>query len=279
MVGFLCGFNHADFWRNLDGCSPSYLRLREHVTKGEGMIKRLAGFMLVGVLALGLVGCSGNSGTTSEPKDNNNSAEQAQSNEPQDLILADSNYVLSNGYVEYALEIQNPNDDYAADFVTVTVTSKHADGSIGFSDEWVVSNILPGSTSYWASQAGDGDTIESDNVEISLSVSDHNWNKTDQTMPADLYTFDNVTVAPGQFSGLTAKGEITLNEDFSYGTEDGESPMLVCILKDANGAIVAGFSGYMNSDLTVGTPSVFDIDSMFDAVEYTTAEMYANMWM
>lgn len=235
--------------------------------------------MLVGVLALGLVGCSGNSGTTSEPKDNNNSAEQAQSNEPQDLILADSNYVLSNGYVEYALEIQNPNDDYAADFVTVTVTSKHADGSIGFSDEWVVSNILPGSTSYWASQAGDGDTIESDNVEISLSVSDHNWNKTDQTMPADLYTFDNMTVAPGQFSGLTAKGEITLNEDFSYGTEDGESPMLVCILKDANGAIVAGFSGYMNSDLTVGTPSVFDIDSMFDAVEYTTAEMYANMWM
>ena len=122
---------------------------------------------MAGVLALGLVGCSGNSDATSEPKDNNNSAEQAQSNEPQDLILADSNYVLSNGYVEYALEIQNPNDDYVADFVTVTVTSKHADGSIGFSDEWVVSNILPGSTSYWASPAGDGDTLESDNVERS----------------------------------------------------------------------------------------------------------------
>ena len=55
--------------------------------------------------------------------------------------------------------------------------------------------------------------------------------------------------------------------------------MLVCILKDANGAIVAGFSGYMSSDLTVGTPSVFDIDSLFDVVDYATAEMYANMWM
>ncbi len=98
-------------------------------------------------------------------------------------------------------------------------------------------------------------------------------------MPSDLYTFDNVTVAPGQFNGLTAKGEITLNEDFSYGTTDGKSPMLVCILKDANCAIVTGFSGYMNSDLTVCSPSVFDIDSMFDVVDYAKAEMYANMWM
>lgn len=227
---------------------------------------------------MGLFGCSSSSNNNSEPRENNNSIKSTQSNEPQDLVLSDSNYVLSHGYVEYALEIQNPNEDYAADFVTVTVTSKHADGSIGFSDEWVVSNILPGSTSYWASQAGDGDTVESDTVEITLSVSERNWNKTDQTMPADLYTFDNVTVAPGQFGDLTAKGEVTLNEDFSFGIDDGKSPMLVCILKDANGSIVAGFSGYMNSDLAVGTPSVFDIDSMFDAVDYATAEMYANMW-
>ncbi len=243
------------------------------------MLKRVLGLMMAGVLAIGLFGCSNSSNTSSESKENNNSTEQAQSEEPQDLVLADSNYVISQGYVEYALEIQNPNANYAADFVTVTVTSKHADGSIGFSDEWVVSNILPGSTSYWASQAGDGDTVESDNVEISLSVSDYNWNKTDQTMPADLYTFDNVTVAPGQFGALAAKGEITLNEGFSFGTTDGGSPMLVCILKDANGSIVTGFSGYMNSDLTIGTPSVFDIDSMFDAVDYTTAEMHANMWL
>ncbi len=141
------------------------------------MLKRVLGLIMVGVLAFGLFGCSNSSNTNSEPKENNNSTEQAQSNEPQDLVLADSNYVLSQGYVEYALEIQNPNENYAADFVTVTVTSKHADGSIGFSDEWVVSNILPESTSYWASQAGDGDTIDSDIVEISLSVSDYNWKK------------------------------------------------------------------------------------------------------
>lgn len=245
------------------------------------MVKRVLGLMMAGVLTIGLFGCSNNPNnpnSTSEPKEITNSAEQAESNEPQELVLADSNYVLSHGYVEYALEIQNPNEDYAADFVTVTVTSKHADGSIGFSDEWVVSNILPGSTSYWASQAGDGDTVESDTIEISLSVNERNWNKTDQTIPNDLYTFDNVTVAPGQVNGLSAKGEVTLNDDFNIGTADGKSPMLVCILKDANGSIVAGFSGYMNSDLVVGSPSVFDIDSLFDAVDYATAEMYANIW-
>ena len=133
------------------------------------MVKRVLGLMMAGALVFGLFGCSGSSNATSESKENNNSTEQAQNSEPQDLILTDSNYVLSHGYVEYALGIQNPNENYAADFVTITVTSKHADGSIGFSDEWVVSNILPGGTSYWASQAGDGDTVESDTVEISLS--------------------------------------------------------------------------------------------------------------
>lgn len=261
----------------MDGLSA--FPLRDQEVKGERMVKRLLGLMLVVVFAFGLFGCSNSSSSTSESRENNNSTEQTNSHEPQDLILVDSNYVLHQGYVEFALEIQNPNESYAADFVTVTVTSKHADGSIGFSDEWVVSNILPGTTSYWANQAGDGDTVESDTVEISLSVNDYNWNKTEQTMPADLYTFDNVTVTSGQFGDLSAKGEITLNEDFNVGTTDGESPMLVCILKDADGAIVGGFSGYMSSDLTVGTPSVFDIDSIFDAIDYSAAEMYANMWM
>lgn len=243
------------------------------------MKKQLIAVIVACVLAFGMFGCSKAASNNSESRDNNNATQNAQSSTPQDLVVADSGYVISNGYVHYALEVQNPNTNFAASFANVTVTGKHADGSIGFSDEWVVSNIMPGSTTYWASQAGDGDTIETDTIDIKVSVNDNNWDRTDQTLPVDLYTFDNVSVAPAQYMGLKAKGEITLTEDYSVDYTDGKSPMLVCILKDANGSIVSGFSGYMSSDLTVGSPSVFDITSYFDVANYATAEMYANMWM
>lgn len=236
------------------------------------LVVSLMAVCLAGTLMI-MCGCSGSNSSGSS-----NSATKASANEPQDLILVDSNYVLSNGYVEYALEIENPNTNYSPDFVTIIVTGKHADGSIAFNDEWVISAILPGSTTYWASQAGDGDTVESDVIEIKLSVKDSDWEKTEQSAPADLYTFDNVTVTSSQFGGLSAKGEITLNDDIDAGFNDAKTPMIVCILKDADGKIVAGFDGFMYSNLSVGTPSVFDIDSMFDKVEYASAEMYANPW-
>lgn len=227
---------------------------------------------LIGMLVV-LCGCSGGNSSGA-----NNGSSGANANEPQDLVLVDSNYVLSNGNVYYALGIENPNTNYAPDFVTIIVTGKHADGSIAFNDEWVISTVLPGSTTYWASQAGGGDAVESDVIEIKLSVKDRDWEKTEQTLPADLYSFDNVSVTSSQFGGLSAKGEITLNNDVEIKFHDTKAPMIVCILKDADGKIVTGFNGYMNSELNVGTPSVFDIQSYFGKVDYATAEMYANPW-
>lgn len=235
------------------------------------MKKRIISLFAICTLAIVMCGCS-SSGSSSVGK--------VASSEPQELVVADSNYVIDDGgYVYYALEIENPNTDFAAEFATVTVTGKHADGSISFSDEWVISNLMPGSDTYWASQAGDGDVTESDTIEIKLSVDKDNWGKTDKALPEELYTFENVSVKKDQYGGLSAKGEITLTEDYKVGPQDAESPILVCVLKDADGKIITGFSGFMSSDLTVGDSSVFDIDSYFDAVKYSTAEMHANMWM
>lgn len=243
-------------------------------------MKKLLLIALGCLMSLMMFGCSsGNANSNGTSATNNNSTQAEQSNTPDELIVSDSNYTISeSGYVHYAVEIQNPNENYAAEFATITVTGKHADGTISFSDEWVISNLLPESTSYWANQAGDGDSVQGDTISFSVAVNDRNWSKSDQKMPTDLYTFDNVTVKTDQFDDLSAKGEITLNEDMTVGTNSVESPMLVCILKDANGKIVTGFSGYIYSDLKVGTSSVFDINSYFEAPEYSTAEMYANPW-
>lgn len=209
-----------------------------------------------------------------------NDVEVSSSNtdEPQDLIVADYNYVLSYGYVEYAVEIENPNTDYAAQYANIKITSRHEDGTIGFSEDWVVSTLAPGSTTYWAGQAGNGDTVETDTIEITVSVNEDNWTKPVKAMPENLYTFDNVSVVPDGLGYLTATGEITLNEDYSEDYWEANRPMLVCILKDAEGKIVAGFNGYQYEELKVGSPSIFDISSMFDAVDFATAEMHANLW-
>lgn len=58
-----------------------------------------------------------------------------------------------------------------------------------------------------------------------------------------------------------------------------KQPMIICVLKDANGKIVGGFDGFVDSELSEGQPYVFDIGLGFDAVEYDKAEMYANPWM
>lgn len=241
------------------------------------MKKGILIFIAVFVLVLGLCGCSSSSSSSSETSSSDPEAKES-NNEPQDLILKDYGYIINNGYVMYAVEIENPNTDWGADYANIVVTGKHKDGTIAFSDDWTIGNIMPGSDTYWASQAGDGDTVKSDDISIELTVDENNWQKTDEIIPENLYTFDNVTVKKDTFDYLTAKGEITLTQDFAIGSTDAFGPMYVCILKDDKGKIITGFNGYANSDLKVGKATVFDISSSFN-VKYKKAEMHANMWM
>lgn len=234
------------------------------------------------LLAVGLFGCSALATQgTSPSNEGSSSTTQTASGTPHDLVITDSNYTISSsGYVHYVVEITNPNDGFLSEYATIEVVGKHPDGTIAFSDDWVISGLTPGSTTYWANQAGGGDAIPEDTIEISLSVNDRNWTASKQTVPANLYTFDNLSAKPQSFgSGITVTGEITLTEDLTL--ESGHSltgPMLVCVLRDSAGKITAGFEGFMFKDLTTGKPTAFEISSTFDVGDYATAEMHANPW-
>ena len=39
-----------------------------------------------------------------------------------------------------------------------------------------------------------------------------------------------------------------------------------------------GYTTFTSGDLTVGEPKAFELESMFAAVDYATAEVYANPW-
>ena len=245
-------------------------------------MKRLAVVLFAALFAFAAIGCSGGSQAQSASASGSsaqNSAQAASAAQPKDLVLKDTGYVIDNGYVMYTVAIENPNDDYMADFANITITGKTADGKISFSDEWVVGGIMPGTTTYWASQAGKGGSVEGDVVEFDVSVNSNNWKRSEATIPADLYKFDNVTVSPKEYGGYQATGEITLTDaSVKAGMQDVTKPMLVCVLKNANGGIVGGFSGYLSKELSEGKATVFDISSYYDLPEFATAEMYANPW-
>ena len=193
------------------------------------------------------------------------------------LELVDYNYVLSNGYVKYVLAIHNPNEEFAPKFTNVKVVGRSPSGTITFSDDWTVGITLPGATTYWASQAGGGDVSEEDTIEISVSVDEDNWVKT--SLKDNFYAIDNASIATDKYDRFVVTGEITLLEDVDLpGTQDAKSPSIICVLKDADGGLVAGFNTYTSGDLIVGEPSAFEIDSMFEAVDFENAQVYANPW-
>ena len=194
-----------------------------------------------------------------------------------DLVLKDSSYVIQDGYVQYAMAIDNPNEEFAPHSVSVTVSGKAEDGTVSFSDDWMIGGLLPGSTTYWSGQAGSGNVAESDNVEIKISVDDDDWYKTAQKL--DFYQIDNVSTTTDSLGYIVVTGEITLKDAVELvDGHNAEKPMLVCVFKDAEGKLIAGSSTFTHSDLKVGEPSTFEVDSRFKDLDYATVEVYANPW-
>ncbi len=239
------------------------------------ILSALLGFMLI---TISISGCSGSTSNTEPLKEYNDASGSLLTETPTDLVLEDSNYtILSSGYVLFTLCIKNENKDIKADYAQIKITGKKKDGSIDFSDDWTIGGIMPQTTSYWASQAGDGTVDESDAIEISVSVNKDDWVRTSATVPDDLYVFSNVTVIPDDVIKIT--GEVTLKDD-SLESEFNNlySPMLICVLKDDKGKIVGGFNAFLNSELKPGEPYVFDVRSYSAFGDFAKADLYANPW-
>ena len=242
--------------------------------------KRVWFWIVIAAVVLALIGAfmngpgSGSSSSGTVTAGSGSQPREQGRNDIQPLTVVDSNYSLSSGYVKYVLEIQTTNTDYKALFAHVNIVGKTTDGSIRFSDDWTIGDIEPGTTTFWASQAGNGDSLETDTVEITVSVDDSDWIKSDG-VPENLYTITNTTVNTNPYGMITATGEITLNEE----GDTYRMPMIVVVLKDADGKLVGGFDGFIDSDLTVGTQSTFEVNNFAMHADYASYEVYANPWM
>jgi len=249
------------------------------------MKKRILCCLLMAAMAAaGLVGCGGNTTSSSgdakvEEKTEEKTTKQ---NEPVDLEITESSYTVDDeGMLRYTVCIENNNTNFRPQFAHVLATGKKPDGSIRFHDDWTIMGIQPDSTTYWTNIAGNGEVSEEDTIEITVTVNESDWERSNTVVPDDLYTFDNVNIGEREYFGTQVTGEITLTDDsLDLGSMVGPyRPMIVCILRDADGKLIGGFDGFLDTDMAVGNKSIFDFSSNHDMGEYASYELHVNPWV
>ena len=227
------------------------------------------------VLAFGVMGCGGQSGksTSGASGSSATASAAAQNAQPQDLVLEETGYtVLDQGYVLYGFKLTNPNENFGAQFPTVQITGKTADGKVAFTDEQTLKDIYPGETIFFGTQAGNG--TAPDSVEFTAKVKDRNWKQTDAKREG-LYTIENLSDNGDRYGMHSYTGEITLNKEDKSATK----PAITLILRDEAGNIVYGYTTYQMSELSVGTPTPFEITAYGVPESAASFEVYASPWM
>lgn len=189
------------------------------------------------------------------------------------LRIAESTWYVSNGFVHYAVAIENASDDVVALFPTVTITGRAEDGSVLFSSEQVLNELYPGETRYWGSMAGDGSSVP-DSVEFSMSRPADGEVQAASGEPSRLRV-SNVSTRRNQFSDVVVTGEVTL-ESLSAGSTASQV-QVIAIGRDAQGAMVFGFEGYVSLPAE-GDTVPFGVTSFDDVPEFETVEVYAYTW-
>lgn len=191
------------------------------------------------------------------------------------LEVAESSwYIDSSGYVSYAVAIKNTSSDIVAEYPTVAITGRDADGTILFADTQVLTALYPGETRYFGSIAGGG-TASPDTVDITLNRPGE-WEVSHATGESSRLGVSNVSTSYDEFGNLRVTGEVTLE---SLGDEpSAHDVQLVAIGRDARGGLAFGFSGYTSLPAE-GETVPFSLDSAdTDLPDYESIDVYAYAW-
>lgn len=212
--------------------------------------------LAAGALAVGLVGCG-----SSQPA------------EPEDLEIKESGWTVDeNGYVYYAIGITNPNEGYVASYPSYTITGRAEDDSVVFSDEQVLMAILPGETTYYGFQAGNGTAP----AKVEFEITDCEWVE-HEPMEESPFEVTNTAEVAGAYS-TSFTGEVVLN-DASVVEEitATDQVALTLVLRDDADEIVYGTSTFVDLP-SEGQSMPFEIDTWSTLPAYAAFEVHPNIW-
>lgn len=221
--------------------------------------------------ALGTSGSDGGEQLDGDNESNTVSAEATASDIErayQSLKISESGWhVDSNGYVDYALTIQNTSEDLIVEYPEVIITGRAADGSVVFSKSQVMGVVYPGYDLTFACMTGDGTAPAT--VEFALSKPQDYQVSVGTGRPTEYKVLDLSARKDGS-GKLTVSGEV---EKTVEGDEwlDSQSVWLSVILRDDQGRIVYGWNGFVENP-GLGEQMPFSIE-VYSVPDYATVEV------
>lgn len=183
-------------------------------------------------------------------------------------------WVGDMGYVNYGFALRNASADVRVDLPQVTITGRDASGSVVFTQDQVLSSLMPGETQYFGGVAGNGAAP----AEVTFEVSPpQDYNVVASTGTPARFEAHGVRAALDQLGGTTVTGEITLVEEGVDCFDGGMGQTAITlILRDAQGDIVFGDATFANAPAP-GSSVPFEFNE-YDIPEYATIEVYATPW-
>ena len=185
-----------------------------------------------------------------KPADNAASSEQIQK-----IQLLDSGYtVITNSYdnskyINYAVQVTNPNKGYAIEFPEIHITVKGTDGSILSTDSQTLYFISAGETYYYAGMTRSYQGDMPGSVEITVDNSDSN---VIQQQGSNLVLSSDLAVSNTADNADSTTGEVTNNSKTDLNTA-----AVVVVFKMGN-QLVGGNETYINN-LNSGSTAAFQI--------------------
>ena len=190
------------------------------------------------------------------------------------LVITESGWTADEyGVVHFGITLQNTDSNYGVEVPAISIVGKSEDGTILFSEEQSLMYIQPGETVCYGSTAGDGSAIPATVEFKALAPNEYDLVPAEASDNAR-FRIDNAH-ARAAHGGMTFTGEVALDSG-TYPEQGMFGVLVTVILRDEAGNIVYGNS------IDAGKPSrsssvPFEI-SCFDAPDYATYELYAQVW-
>ena len=192
---------------------------------------------------------------------------------PSPLELLETGFFVVEGpYVEYGFVLKNPNAGTGAEFPTVRITMRDANGGVVGTDEQVLNRIMPGETVAWGGQANPNGTKPA-SVKFEVIDPGDNWKPADHMEPVDFKPFKVVGLKENKSDFSTSfTGELVNPNGAAF-----DQVAVSILLRDKAGKIVVGYTGFVEK-LSANGKVPFEVDSLGKVPEYAKFEAYAQPW-
>jgi hypothetical protein len=208
------------------------------------------------------------SSTPSSEESKETTSPKTVSDEFKPLEIKDSGYIVSNGYLFYAVIMHNPNEKFAVEFPTYRITARDDSDQVIGTEDQVLSFIYPQQDFAFGSLGFQLDQQPTKVDFMALEPRDYNITAVEM--------LEHPIFIPLEVVGANKRGDSILGEISNPNSYDIDSAVVTAIFRDANGKIIGGESTFIDK-LPAGGKTPFELRAYSTWITDNYA-VYANIW-